>query len=290
MKLVLIALSIVVLLVSGGDCYAQAMPPDCDRHSNKLECIIYFGTQSKSQSGSGITGTAGTTAQDNIRRYVIFIYLGRNALLTTQAARALAERGYIVKQVDDQNVVSGPGVDFFREEDRQGAEAVASLVNDLLKKQLPRDTQTLRARLQTGVSNPPGFISVWLPDSGPIVKGWYYLGKISRNKAEWLPSSAKDSLTFEPKLEANKDIVSQLKAATYIVTSNGYKYLRSEDSVSGKRVQAKVTTTLAPNVKAKIVGVDDGGADPDDGQTVLWALVEVIRTRSTNDQMQGTTD
>lgn len=160
-------------------------------------------------------------------------------------------------------------VDYFREEDRQGAQAIADLINEML----PPGLSKLAPRLQL-VSNPPGFIGVWLPAQ---VTGWYYLGKLSGDRKQWLESSAADTLTFSLPVEPGRDIVEQLKNPAIEVSSKGYKYLRTTDSTPGHRVNGKVSMTLAPKVRVRIKEIDATGVDPADGQTVLWALIEIVR-------------
>ena len=107
--------------------------------------------------------------------------------------------------------------------------------------------------------------------------GWYYLGKIGRDRRTWLPSSALGNLTFSPGLKPNTDQLQQLESGKPEVYSTGYKYLRSADeNLRGRRVDAKIMRTLKPNSPVKIIEVDASGMDPVDGETVVWAKVQVL--------------
>lgn len=272
MKTLSLILSLAMALLSHGPAHAQGKPPaDCDRASNRLDCVIYFGTLSRSQSGPGIVGGVQTGAPDgNAQRFVVFIHASKDqAALVEQIKAALAAKKYHLRGIDEQGVVGGAAVDYFREEDRQGAQAISDLVNEVL----PPGLSKLAPRLQV-VSNPPGFIGVWLPTP---VTGWYYLGKVSADRKRWLESSAADTLAFSVPVESGKDILEQLRNPVLEVSSKGYKYLRTTDSVPGQRVKGKVSTTLAPKVGVRIKEIDATGVDPADGQTVLWALIEVVR-------------
>jgi hypothetical protein len=108
------------------------------------------------------------------------------------------------------------------------------------------------------------------------VTGWYYLGKISSDRKTWLPSSALGQLVFTPPLDPNANILQQIQVGRTEVRSTGYKYLRSKDSKPGKRVDSDISRTLGPNVPVRILEVDASGVDPADGETVLWARVQVV--------------
>ena len=105
--------------------------------------------------------------------------------------------------------------------------------------------------------------------------GWYYLGKISRDRTTWLPSSAMGSLTFSPPLGNGGDLLAKIQRGKTEVMSSGYKYVRSLESQSGRRVDGAITRTLPPNVSVRILELDDKGTDRADGETVVWARVEV---------------
>lgn len=272
MKTLSAILSFAIALFSCGLAYGQDKPPaGCDRASNRLDCVIYYGTLSKSQSGPGIVGGVQTgTPEGNAQRFVVFIHASKDqAALVEQIKTALAAKKYNLRGIDEQGIVGGSAVDYFREEDRQGAQAIADLINEML----PPGLSKLAPRLQL-VSNPPGFIGVWLPAQ---VTGWYYLGKLSGDRKQWLESSAADTLRFSLPVEPGRDIVEQLKNPAIEVSSKGYKYLRTTDSAPGHRVNGKVSMTLAPKVRVRIKEIDATGVDPADGQTVLWALIEIVR-------------
>lgn len=107
-----------------------------------------------------------------------------------------------------------------------------------------------------------------------VMSGWYYLGKISRSGA-WLPSSALGTLVFEPPVDGNRDVLQQIQVGKTFVKSKGYKYLRSTESATGRRVDAAIARVLPPGTRARIVGLDTSGTDPADGETVVWASVEL---------------
>jgi hypothetical protein len=99
--------------------------------------------------------------RDNAR-YIVFLHTGGDPpverISTEKLVRALQARGFTVGRGDDKQDSKGPGVDYFRKEDRPGAEDVADIVNGVLPPSLKR----LEPRLQTHVSNPLGFLGVWL--------------------------------------------------------------------------------------------------------------------------------
>jgi len=272
MKTLPLILSSLIALFFHGLAHAQDTPPaDCDRASNRLDCVIYYGTLSKSQSGPGVVGGVQTGAPDgNAQRFVVFLHASKDqAAVVDRVKAAFAAKKYHLRGVDEQGVVGGAAVDYFREEDRQGAQTIADIVNEVL----PPNLSKLAPRLQV-VSNPPGFIGVWLPTP---VTGWYYLGKLSADRKQWLESSASGTLVFSLPIESGRDILEQLQNPMIELSSKGYKYLRTIDSTPGHRVKGKVSTTLAPKVRVRIREIDATGVDPADGQTVLWALIEVVR-------------
>jgi len=106
------------------------------------------------------------------------------------------------------------------------------------------------------------------------ITGWIYLGKVSRS-GRWLPSSALGTLSFDPPVNESKEILPQILAGKTVVRARGYKYLRSNDGVSGRRVDAAISKVLAPDTPMRINELDDNGKDPADGEKVLWANVTV---------------
>lgn len=113
----------------------------------------------------------------------------------------------------------------------------------------------------------------------PPATGWYYLGKLSKDRTQWLPSSARDNLHFEPPFADGKDLIAQLSAPgiTRKVYSTGKKYIRSEDTVSGNRAAGKIVRIVRPEVPVRIGEIDAKGVA--DGDTVVWALVQVPEER-----------
>jgi predicted chitinase len=92
-------------------------------------------------------------------RYKIFLHLGPTGRAVP--ARAVIERtivplGFSAAGMDLQFDQYGPGVDYFNEGDKKGAEALAKALNMLLGP----DQAQLKARRQS-VSNPPGTLGVW---------------------------------------------------------------------------------------------------------------------------------
>jgi hypothetical protein len=116
-----------------------------------------------------------------------------------------------------------------------------------------------------------------LANALPPSTGWYYLGKISKS-GRWLPSSAFNTLNFNPPIDDSKNVLKQINDKTE-VSSQGYKYLRSIESVSGRRVDAGIARVLPPATRVRILAVDDSGVDPADNETVLWARVEVLSSK-----------
>ncbi len=99
--------------------------------------------------------------------YVLFIHAGPkkpdDAGVKDLALRLL-KRGYVVRQpAFDQDVVGGPGVDYFTDQARSKAQEVADIVNDFLTDTgtPPSDARKLKPRLQN-VKNPPTYLGVWL--------------------------------------------------------------------------------------------------------------------------------
>ena len=111
------------------------------------------------------------------------------------------------------------------------------------------------------------------PAMPTAVTGWFYLGKISKDRTQWLPSSALDDVNFVPPLKVGEDLLAQIKPGTTQVFSTGHKYLRSLSTVRGARVQGSVVATLKPKQYVRVLEIDIAGKDG--GDTVVWALVEV---------------
>jgi hypothetical protein len=112
---------------------------------------------------AGVASAAGMDAPppDVASHYSVFIHSGGgkpgetdvNAVLS-----ALAQRGYLVRPPDGQrDAVGGAGVDYFVESDKDVAQDIANVVNNLIYEGLAK----VHPRFQR-IRNPPGYIGVWL--------------------------------------------------------------------------------------------------------------------------------
>jgi hypothetical protein len=119
------------------------------------------------------------TAADDISRYTLFLHTGGGPGGTADLVKGvLQKQGYTVRPDGDTDDSGGPGVDYFYDQDRAGAERVAGVVNSAL----PEDLKRLQPRRQQA-RNPPGYLGVWLFDppvvvatstwnAGPPDRGW----------------------------------------------------------------------------------------------------------------------
>jgi hypothetical protein len=93
-------------------------------------------------------------------RFRIFLHMGsakgRPIPDVSAIRKALASQGFSVVGTDDIFDNYGPGVDYFSDIDKTGAESVAKLLTDLL----PNGTRTIPARKQT-VQNRIGTLGIW---------------------------------------------------------------------------------------------------------------------------------
>jgi hypothetical protein len=117
----------------------------------------------------------------DVGRYRVFLHDGGgDAALASRIAENLRNLGFRASSDSYIDPVGGPGVEYFNDEDRNGAVSVALAVNSML----PADLKPLRPRRQT-VDNPPGFLGVWLFEdlatvdaatwtAGPPSVGWCY--------------------------------------------------------------------------------------------------------------------
>ncbi len=101
---------------------------------------------------------------DNANRYSVFVHSGGwrpgdgDQEVVTSIVSALAQRGYVVRPPDAQrDDVGGAGVDYFAESDKDIAQDIADVVNDILYKSEPK----VHPRFQR-IRNPTGYIGVWL--------------------------------------------------------------------------------------------------------------------------------
>jgi hypothetical protein len=114
------------------------------------------------------TPIASPAQQQQMRKpdyFTVFIHAGAKsppaADVIKQITIYLARKGYSVRAPDnEQDVVGGPGVDYFSTEDAAAAKDVADIVNEAFNA-LKVDGPKLAPRLQR-VRNPPGYIGVWL--------------------------------------------------------------------------------------------------------------------------------
>jgi hypothetical protein len=109
----------------------------------------------------------GTPAQSGEPQYIVFIHSGPRKPddpVVRQIAGFLVRAGYVVRSPDDaQDLVGGPGVDYFADPALPVAQTVANTINDLLPKLgTPLDdSKKLKPRKQN-VKNPATYLGVWL--------------------------------------------------------------------------------------------------------------------------------
>jgi len=109
----------------------------------------------------------GGPSQGAGNRYVVFIHAGPKKpgdQGVKNLALRLVKQDYLVRQPEfDQDVVGGPGVDYFTDQAKAKAQEVADIVNDFLADTgaLPDPGKKLKPRLQN-VKNPPTYLGVWL--------------------------------------------------------------------------------------------------------------------------------
>ncbi|HEX8164203.1 MAG TPA: hypothetical protein VF601_00255 [Beijerinckiaceae bacterium] len=108
-----------------------------------------------------------TTGYENAR-FVIFVHTGPRApddIAVKQIAAALSRKGYLVRAPDkQQDIVGGPGVDYFDDSALKTAQDVADTVNEQLQKLDPPvdEKKKLKPRPQRATKNPPSYLGVWL--------------------------------------------------------------------------------------------------------------------------------
>src|SRR5262245_18080120 len=101
----------------------------CKLTPNTLQCLRFLGATSGPEQRTG-PGDSTTSGRSNAR-YAIFLHTGGGEPnLADQLAKALVAKGFSVRGVDtNMDSVGGSGVDYFNEQDRQGARDVAEIVN-----------------------------------------------------------------------------------------------------------------------------------------------------------------
>ena len=101
---------------------------------------------------------------------VIFIHTGGSEKGSRDGeaiANSLKKNGFYVRGIDNlADTEGGAGVDYFSMEDQGLATAVAKIVTE----GLGAGTAPVLPRFQSKVSNPPGFLGVWLYDPGTAEK------------------------------------------------------------------------------------------------------------------------
>jgi hypothetical protein len=194
----LVALLLSPVFVAAQDvqsyCVANQDSPECycPAHPLELKCLRFFGANPGfSAKGAGTSATfnndkaapppaqgisttppppppASPTIPPEVRPsdYILFIHYGSASNLTnlpnaSSLIRKLKDSGYVVRGADDQRDHSGSGIDYFRKEDKEGAQAIADSVNDWLKENDKPELARLTPRHQS-VSNPSGYIGVWI--------------------------------------------------------------------------------------------------------------------------------
>jgi hypothetical protein len=92
---------------------------------------------------------------------VVFIHCGPespDSPIVQRITKALVNDGFLVREPEtDQDLVGGPGVDYFDSGSKEKADAIARLVNSILGPDKPQ----LTARYQR-VRNPSYYYGVWL--------------------------------------------------------------------------------------------------------------------------------
>ena len=113
-------------------------------------------------------GAAGVNAPppENAKGYTLFIHSGGGSLneeerlvAVKKVVSALAQRGYLVRPWDNNS--DETVVDYFADSDKDIAQDIADVVNDILYKGEP----TVKPRFQP-IRNPTGYIGVWLFNKG----------------------------------------------------------------------------------------------------------------------------
>jgi hypothetical protein len=111
----------------------------------------------------------GTPSQSGEPQYIVFIHSGPKKAddpVVRQIAGFLVRAGYVVRSPDDaQDLVGGPGVDYFADPALPVAQTVANTINELLPKLVGTaldDSKKLKPRKQQNVKNPATYLGVWL--------------------------------------------------------------------------------------------------------------------------------
>ena len=116
--------------------------------------------QSASQSGA--------PSQSGEPKYIVFIHSGPKKAddpLVRQIAGFLVRAGYVVRSPDDaQDLVGGPGVDYFADPALPVAQQVANSINELMPKLggPPLDDKNKLKPRKQNARNPATYLGVWL--------------------------------------------------------------------------------------------------------------------------------
>lgn len=246
---------------------------DCKKYPYTTACIdeaLKQKDKNIQRTGPPVSGIRPTSPESNAQRFVILIHAGPQQEESARKVReALEGKSYNVKYAAEGQTFSGSTADYYREDDRTGSETIAGIVNGLKL----ADVVTVVPKF-TEISNPSGFIGLWL---SPTVSGWYYLGKLKADGKGWTDDSSaseKDLVLIDGAIKPNEDIPKQFRPGT-IVKSTQSKYLRSLDSRAGKRVEASVSATLPPGMEVRILELDQQGMDKTN--PVLWARVDIVK-------------
>jgi hypothetical protein len=153
----------------------------CQTHFSELKCLRFFGSNSGlSAKGVGTSATfnseqkappqavqASPAPPDRSSNYILFVHYGAPGDIgavpdASSLVKKLKEDGYVVRGADDQRDPSGTsGIDYFRQEDKDAAQIIASSVNKWLEENGKRELAVVTPRRQS-VHNPPGYIGVWI--------------------------------------------------------------------------------------------------------------------------------
>lgn len=119
---------------------------------------LFLGFEGSSIPQIRDVGVAGTAALNG--GYTIYMHFGRHDVKTQPNPQmykdTLANAGFRIAGIDELNDPYGPGVDYFFEEDKAGAERIAGILNaNLSSNEKPFVTRLQRAANRNGV------IGVW---------------------------------------------------------------------------------------------------------------------------------